>query len=934
VHGIRTFGHWQERFAHFFANDPNITVLNYKFGFFSIASFVVPIFRWWVIWCFRRTLERELDRRPWDRVDIVAHSFGTLVAARALRAVARRRPSFALDTFICAGSVLPKSFGRSDPPIVRLANECGTRDLAAALGSQFILGIGNGGFAGFEGMTGGHFRNRFFRFGHSGFFGDAAGTPSDAFMKRHWLPLLRGSGAIPVHDERELSTGLRRAVLVALSALSPVKYFLYLSMVALPVYLHLQSGRERLFHLSSEARANDPTASFLYAAAAYRQLATPAALASLLASRSGGPFYLVASQGGAPVTLVRALDSGAIVAVRAGREAEIIGPDGVRRRIARLVKGWIDDVVGGAGDTGTLMVGREDGKVRVWGLDGSIVRSVPIFGATVAALSRDHRLLAVGQASGEVALSALDGSDGRTLGARGAAVRVVRFSADGGMLAAIAEDGSAHVWGVDGTAMGALPAEKGRPSRLDEDAGGAHIVATDRGGEDSNFWRRGLPFDNLSALEDHVTLLDAAFVENTAEVALAAADGSVRVWDLNSNRQERTNAHADWVCAVAAVPGGGFVTGSLDGTAKVFGGAQREQARLVGHRGFVRSVDAASDGVRLITGSYDGTVRVWRLDEDRDLRAMSRVQLGYPTVFSADARTVYTTRLGAAHPIYMPGMAPMYQHDHQVWEVTAGRPERLLLSRQLAFTDLAASPSGRFVSAIELYGNAVEVFDLARGTAPVALPHRWMPLAAAFAPDEKTVATGAADQAIRVWSLPSGKLVHDWQAHAGMIRSISFSADGKRLVSAADKLARIWSVRGDPGAKLQGHTDAVTSAMLSRDGRLVLTGSTDRTARIWDAEGRQLEVLRHPGEVVRVALAPDGQLALTLSTDGSARLWDRSGIELSRIHRSGSHILAAAFSPDGRRVVAAFSDGTVESRVIDGQELLKIAAELERARRR
>ncbi|MDP9120430.1 MAG: WD40 repeat domain-containing protein [Acidobacteriota bacterium] len=934
VHGIRTFGQWQERFEQLFASDPNVTVLSYKFGFFSIASFIVPLFRWWVVRCFRQMLEREVGRRPWARVDIVAHSFGTLVAAKALRSLAKRRPSFAIDTFICAGSVLPKSYGRSAPPLARLVNECGTRDAIVALGWLFILGIGNGGFAGFEGMTGDRFRNRFFRFGHSGFFLDAAGGPSDAFMKRHWLPLLRDSRPIPVHDEREHSSGLRRFVLIALSALSPLKYLFYLGLMALPVYLHLEGDRERLFRLSADTRGSDPTESFLYAARAYRQWATPAALKELLAAQSASPFYVVASRGSVPVTLVRSLGSGAIVAVRGGREAEIIEPDGSRRKIAGPARGWIDDVAG-ALDTTALMAGREDGYVRTWGLDGQVGQSILVFGATTTTLSRDCRLLAVGKASGEVALLALDGSSSRALAGRGAAVRAIRFSADGNRLAMISEDGSVEVWGIDGTAIGRLPAEKGRPLRLDEDLGGQHLVATDRSGEDSYFWQRGLPFDYLSSLEDHVTPLDAVFLDGAASVALAAADGSVRIWDLNSNRQERTSPQGDWVCAVAALPGGGFLTGSLDGTARVFDEANGERARLVGHHGFVRSVDVAGDGTRLVTGSYDGTVRVWTLDQDRDPRTSRRVQLAAPTVFSADTRTVYTTRVGQSHPIYMPGIAPMYWHDQQVWEVTLGGFERLLLSRQkFGFIDLAASAGDRFVAVIQRFLNEVEVVDLARGTDPVALPHRWMPLSAAFAPDEKTMATGAADQTIRVWSLPEGKLLHSWPAHAGMILSVSFSADGKRLVSASDdKVARIWSVRGDPGAKLAGHTDAVTAAALSRDGRLVLTGSKDRTARLWDAEGHQLQLLRHAGEVIRVGLSSDGRLALTVSTDGSARLWDRSGIELLQIYRMGSHVLAATFSPDGRHLTVAFSDGTVERRIIDGQELLKIAASLESLRR-
>jgi WD40 repeat protein len=931
VHGIRTFGHWQERLAHLFASAADVTVLNYKFGVFSILSFLLPLFRWWVIGKFRRALQFEADRLSWTRVDIVAHSFGTLVAAYALRSFAKRS-SLQVHTFICAGSVLPRSFDWAALPVSRVVNDCGTSDLPAALGVLLILGIGNAGFAGFDGMTGARLRNRFFRFGHSGFFHGSQGVPTDDFMRSYWLPLLRGSRPIPYHDEREHLRGIHRTwhfMLSGLSRLTFIKYGIYMGFLMLPAGLFAYSYRGGLMQASSEARVVDPTASFLRSSEAYRWWASPAALKNLLAARSVGPFYRIASQGSTPVTLTRFLKSGAIVAVRAGGDVEIVAPDGRRRRIEGPASSRINDVI--SMEAGALMVGIEGRSACIWDLDGRLRHRVEVFDATVAALSRDGRFMAVGQANGEIVLFNLEDSTRKTIGKPGKALRVVRFSANGMQLLAVAEDGSIQAWSVDGTSIGALPAEEGRPLRLDEDRGGEHIVVTDLGGRDSYIWMRGSASGGFSALEDHITFFDAAFLEGTARIVLAASDGSVRVWDLNSGRQVRSNAHSDWVSAVAAVPGGGFVTGSLDGTAKVFGTVQGESLNLVGHRGFVSSVDVASDGTRVITGSYDGTVRVWDLDDRWQSPTAGRVRLGDTTVFSADTRILYTTREGQGHPMYLgPTVAPMYWHDQQLWQVTLGGLERLILSRQvLRFVRLVASTTDRYLAAIQHLSNVVEVIDLSRGTEPVVLRHEFMPVAAAFAPDERTLVTGAGDRKIRVWSLPAATLVHTWRAHDDMVLSVAFSADGKLLVSASDdKQARIWTLAGKLRAVLRGHTDAVIGAVFSSDGRRVLTGSRDRTARIWDATGRQLQVLDHAGAVIPVAFSKDGDAVLTVAADGTARLWDTSGVELMKIARRGAHVLAAAFSPDGKRVLAAFSDGTVASSIVDGKELLRIAAAL------
>ena len=100
--------------------------------------------------------------------------------------------------------------------------------------------------------------------------------------------------------------------------------------------------------------------------------------------------------------------------------------------------------------------------------------------------------------------------------------------------------------------------------------------------------------------------------------------------------------------------------------------------------------------------------------------------------------------------------------------------------------------------------------------------------------------------------------------HTEDVRSVAVSADGTRVVTGSDdKTARVWDARtGQTLAELKGHADAVFSVAVSADGSRVVTGSSDKTARVWDARtGHTLVELKgHTGSVESVAVSR-GRLA-------------------------------------------------------------------------
>jgi WD40 repeat protein len=214
---------------------------------------------------------------------------------------------------------------------------------------------------------------------------------------------------------------------------------------------------------------------------------------------------------------------------------------------------------------------------------------------------------------------------------------------------------------------------------------------------------------------------------------------------------------------------------------------------------------------------------------------------------------------------------------------------------------------------VNLHGANFAHADLAKSVFTETLA---IPLAVAFSPDGKLLATTDVDSEIRLWRVADGKNLLSLKGHTSWVWSVAFSPDGQLLASGSDdKTIRLWDVQtGQCWQTLQGHASQIWSVAFSPDGQLLASGSEDHTVKLWDVStGECLQGFEgHENWVRSVAFSPDGRLVASGSDDHTVKLWDvATGVCSATLTGHEKRVWSVAFSPDGQLLVSSSSDQTI-----------------------
>jgi WD40 repeat protein len=586
---------------------------------------------------------------------------------------------------------------------------------------------------------------------------------------------------------------------------------------------------------------------------------------------------------------------------------------------------------------GSVVVGSEDGTVRVYGLELAAPRTTlrvggPVTGATA---SPNGRLVLTTVSNGPARLWNLDtGMLEESLGRR---VTAASFSPDGSLVAT-AEQNGARVWRTTGgTAVADLPQPEpavqvafgpdgthvatvgtGRIVRVFAARSGQLVATVDHGGDVTSalltpdgrklvttgndrvarIWSLRRRARLLRDLPGHAGRVTAGALSRDGKLlATASTDGSARVWEVGTGSLVATlDGHTNHVTGVSFSPDGqSVVTWSSDRTARVWRSTDGTvRARLSGHDDAVIGASFNASGAIALTTSADGRVRLWRPLDVR-LRPLTSVQPPVSAAaFSADGRVA----------------AVAHGERVVVFETSTGQALSVVSGDR--YGAVVVSGDGSLVAGA--HGRRVAIWRARTGDLVGTLDVPRRPLSLALAHDGQRLVVGTGD-GIGIWTA-AGERVSSLSTSRAPT-SLAFAPAGDRVAAGnADGSVAAWRVRD--GRRLfqrQTHRRGarVLSVAFDAGGGRVVTAGSDAQSYVLDASsGRVQQMLRgHFATISAAAFSADGRWAVTAGP-GTAGLWDLvSRQRLVFLEGHEGRLLAASFDAAVRRVLTVGSDGTL-----------------------
>lgn len=387
--------------------------------------------------------------------------------------------------------------------------------------------------------------------------------------------------------------------------------------------------------------------------------------------------------------------------------------------------------------------------------------------------------------------------------------------------------------------------------------------------------------------------------------------------------------HTVPVLAVASTPDGRFLaSGGRDGTVRLWDVAlQKEVRTLAGHVGAVRSLVFGSDW--LASAGDDHIVRLWDLATGQAQELAGAKDPITCLALSADKKTLAASTANSISSDGYTGNGKLLPGTVLVWDLATRRLRFPPVPRPSAVWVVTFSPDAQHL-AVGGQVSGVSILSATDGATLFALGAGDSVHGLAFSRDGTRLAWGNAHGRITIWNTVARQPISSLLGPKGTVNALQFSADGRSLASAGeDFMVRVWDISsGEETLTLRGHQGTVHGLVYSPNGGRLASCSADGTVKLWDAHTSEESMVVRHGKMGAFAIAVSRTGRIAAACQSSIVQWDASrGRRLVAWPMPGGNSATdLAFTPDGLRLVSANSVGEIRVwNALTGETILVIS---------
>jgi WD40 repeat protein len=337
---------------------------------------------------------------------------------------------------------------------------------------------------------------------------------------------------------------------------------------------------------------------------------------------------------------------------------------------------------------------------------------------------------------------------------------------------------------------------------------------------------------------------------------------------------------------------------------------------FTGHRGSVWSVAVTPDGEQVISGSQDGTLKIWNLNTGKLVRKIA--------AHDGSINAISTTLDG------LQVISGSHDKTLKVWNLKTGELVDTLTGHYGSVNAVVLTPDGsKLISGSS--DCSLKVWDLKSAEVLYTLVgHRASVTAATivFTQNKQWVISGSYNDTLRVWNLETRE-EELTLGESDMVWSIAATHDGQRVISASQNgTLSVWKVgTWEKECTLKGHSEPVRTVAVTPERKQIISGSSDGTLKIWKIGTWENEATftAHTAWVLAVAVTPDGKQIISasgnnLSNENLLKVWniEKCELQFSSNNEHGINnghsdsVEVIAFTPDGKEVISASKDGNLK----------------------